>query len=106
MADATYGPKVYHKQGGDEVVVASGGKITLESGGEIDVQAGGKVLNDGTQAAAIASLTDNSGGTANDTLEDVPATYNEAALANNFADLGAKINSMLAALRGAGIIVT
>lgn len=28
MADATYGPKVYRKQGGDELVVASGGKIT------------------------------------------------------------------------------
>lgn len=27
MADATYGPKVYHKQGGDELVVASGGTI-------------------------------------------------------------------------------
>lgn len=30
MADATYGPKVYRKQGGDELVVASGGKITHE----------------------------------------------------------------------------
>lgn len=30
MADATYGAKVYHKRGGDEMVVASGGKITHE----------------------------------------------------------------------------
>jgi hypothetical protein len=30
MADASYGPKVYRKQGGDEFVVASGGKITHE----------------------------------------------------------------------------
>ena len=43
MADATYGPKVYHKQGGDEEVVASGGKITVESGGEIDLQDGAKI---------------------------------------------------------------
>jgi hypothetical protein len=28
--------KVYRKQGGDEMVVASGGKITVQSGGEID----------------------------------------------------------------------
>lgn len=30
MADATYIPKVYIKQGGAELVVASGGKITTE----------------------------------------------------------------------------
>lgn len=37
MADATYQPKVYRKQGGDELVVASGGKINVESGGTIEV---------------------------------------------------------------------
>jgi hypothetical protein len=36
MPDTSYGPKVYMKQGGDELVVASGGKITIESGGVID----------------------------------------------------------------------
>lgn len=30
MADATYQSKVYRKNGGDELVVASGGKITYE----------------------------------------------------------------------------
>lgn len=30
MADATYIPKIYRKQGGTEMVVASGGKITHE----------------------------------------------------------------------------
>ncbi len=40
-ADATYGPKVYHKQGGDEEVVADGGTITVESGGTITVESGG-----------------------------------------------------------------
>lgn len=35
MPDGTYQPKVYRKQGGDELVVASGGKITVESGGLI-----------------------------------------------------------------------
>lgn len=37
-------------------------------------------------------LTDNSGGVANTTLEDVPAAYAEAALANNFADLAGQVN--------------
>lgn len=98
MADATYEPKVYRKQGGDELVVASGGAINVESGGAIQA--------DGTQASAIANLTDNSGGTADDTIADVEATYTEATLANNFADLAAKVNAILAALRGAGIIAT
>src|SRR5512133_1711387 len=31
----SYNTKVYRKQGGDEMVVASGGKITEESGGAI-----------------------------------------------------------------------
>lgn len=30
MADASYNTKVYFKQGGDELVVASGGKVTVE----------------------------------------------------------------------------
>jgi len=37
MPDGTYQPKVYEKQGGDEIVVASGGKITVESGGAIQL---------------------------------------------------------------------
>lgn len=40
-ADATYSAGVYHKAGGDEEVVASGGQITVESGGEIEVESGG-----------------------------------------------------------------
>jgi hypothetical protein len=32
----SYTPKVYRKQGGDELVVANGGKITIESGGSIE----------------------------------------------------------------------
>ena len=34
-ADPTYGPKVYNKQGGDELVVANGGAISIEDGGNI-----------------------------------------------------------------------
>lgn len=35
MADATYGPKVYRKDGGDALIVASGGYADVESGGEL-----------------------------------------------------------------------
>ena len=61
-------------------------------------------LNVHTSVAAIASLTDNSGGTASDTLADVPATYTEATLANQVASLAAKINTILTALRTHGLI--
>lgn len=35
MPDTTFQSKVYRKQGGSELVVASGGKITQEAGGSI-----------------------------------------------------------------------
>lgn len=35
MADTTYGPKVYRKQGGDVLVLASGGTISPETGSAI-----------------------------------------------------------------------
>lgn len=58
--------------------------------------------NDGLDI--IASLTDNSGGVASDTLADVPAAYNEATLAAQIASLAAKVNAILAALREQRII--
>jgi hypothetical protein len=35
MSDTSYGPKVYRKRGGDEIVVAYGGQILVEPGGSI-----------------------------------------------------------------------
>lgn len=59
MADSTYQPKVYRKQGGDEMVVASGGKIVIESGGELEVQSGGIVdLSAGVQEPGDIALAD------------------------------------------------
>ena len=59
MADATYQPKVYRKNGGDELVVASGGKITVESGGELELAAGATLdLGDGLSAPADITLAD------------------------------------------------
>ncbi len=55
MTDNTYQSKIYEKQGGEELVVASGGKITVEAGGEIDVSAG--TLTPGTTAIADGAVT-------------------------------------------------
>ena len=43
----------------------------------------------------LTELTDNSGGTASDTIADVPSTYTEATLANQIASLTAKINAII-----------
>lgn len=53
MADLSYGPKVYHKQGGDELVIASGGTITVESGGSLTI--GGVTVDETT--LAVTGLT-------------------------------------------------
>jgi hypothetical protein len=74
------------------------------------------------QASASADLTDNSGGTANDTVQaltdpgDSPATADALRddlvanlipeLRNNFADVTAKVNDVLTALRNLGLIAT
>ena len=34
MADTKYQPKTYHKRGGDEYVIAAGGKLNMETGSE------------------------------------------------------------------------
>ncbi len=76
----SYGVKVYHRQGGDEMVVANGGKLVVQTGGKI-------VPNSETQAAHIANAT---GG-----------------ITTSAAGTGqSKINGILVALRGVGILAT
>lgn len=55
---------------------------------------------DNPPPGALTELTDSSGGTANDTLAAVEATYVQATLANNFADLAAKVNFLLRNSKG------
>jgi hypothetical protein len=63
MPDATYGPKVYRKQPGDVLVVASGGQILVESGGKItygatdSVSVAGEATFTGTGTVATGLLT-------------------------------------------------
>lgn len=51
-----YQPKTYHKQGGDEFVVGSGGKITVESGGLL-AHRGIKLTSQGAPTAKTTSAT-------------------------------------------------
>ncbi|MDI9370188.1 MAG: hypothetical protein QM446_04620 [Synergistota bacterium] len=55
----SYNTKVYRKQGGDELVVASGGEITIESGGTLSVESGAVLaVSDGALSAADIALAD------------------------------------------------
>lgn len=56
---------------------------------------------DPTTQAAIVSITDSTTGTAGDTIDDSTASVKD-----DLATLAAKINSILAALRTAGIIAS
>lgn len=49
-------------------------------------------------AVAEALLTDNSGGTASDTIAAIGAAYDQAEVRNAVASLAAKVNAILAAL--------
>ena len=80
----TYQPKVYREQGGN--------KLVIDAGGAIDVLAGGQVTAAGTQAVAIADATAITGGES-----PTEAEHNI---------LLVKLNGILAALRGAGVIAS
>lgn len=56
------------------------------------------VAFDAVQGALLTALTDSSTGTADGTIADVGAAFNQATLNNNFADVTAKINAILKVL--------
>jgi len=56
-------------------------------------------------ATSLTSLTDNSGGTASDTIAAQGAAYVQATQQNTVASLAAKINAIITALRNVGITV-
>ena len=88
--------KVYHEQGGNGFVVeaADGGKILGQSA------SGGTPA----QAAASVALTDNSGGSATDTIAVIGGTYDQAEVRDAVASLAAKLEDIRAAIRDAGIL--
>ncbi|MCK6475329.1 MAG: hypothetical protein L6Q35_00690 [Phycisphaerales bacterium] len=110
----------YGEQGGSSWVV--GGTMTFGASSVINCTTGTVWKANGTQATAIADLTDNSAGTANSTIQamadltDSPATADALrddivtnllpAIRNNVADLTAKVNAILAAIRNLGIIAS
>lgn len=60
------------------------------------IATGSGVVAFAVRGGVLTALTDNSGGTASDTIADVPGTYTEATLANQIASLAAKVNALIA----------
>lgn len=60
----------------------------------------------GSQGAAIASLTNSTGGTTDGTLAAISGTAADADLNNNFSELHTKLDAVLSALRTHGLIAT
>jgi len=94
--------------------------MTVEAGAAIDIKSGAAIKANGTQASAINTLTGGTGGAASDALQVIPDPADSPATAdalrddlvanvlptirNDIADVTAKVNAMLAALRGVGAI--
>lgn len=105
----SYNTAVRRLQGGDVLEIASGGELRLS---------GGTITNAGTQASVIAdatALTENSGAIGGTNDGDLPDLASADAAANAAAvrecatainTLATKLNAVIAALEGAGIIAT
>jgi len=83
----SYNAKIYNKQGGDELVIEDGGKIT-----EAGIQA--STIDDLTITADLTGVADGT---------DMTATQ-ASAIETDLAAVAAKLNAVLAALEGVGIL--
>lgn len=59
----------------------------------------------GRQAAAVTDLTEGPG-TADGTVDDVGASFNQTTLNNNFKELSTKLNALMASMRTANSLAT
>jgi hypothetical protein len=107
MSDATYQPKVYRKQGGDELVIADGGTLTIEEGATVDgsgitvagVTATAAEINKLSGAGAVVAS-----GTQHAHVVDAKTDYTtldldtEAEIISALNTTNTKLNAVLAAL--------
>jgi len=91
----SYNAKNYVEQGGDVTVI----------GGELNVAAGGKISKAGTQANHIADVAVTATLTGVDTGTDMTAAQ-AATIVADLNSIKTKMNAILAALEGVGILKT
>ena len=92
----SYNAKVYMKQGGEKLVV---------NGGEISVD-GGIITAAGTQANTIANLTITANLTGINGTDTFMSAEQAAALGADLAAIATKLNAVIAALEGVGILAS
>lgn len=92
--------------GGSAATITNNSGVSWPAGAEIRVQmaSAGNDRPGFQPSPAITSFTDNSGGTAADTIAAIGATYDQAEVRNAVASLAAKIEEILDALRNEDII--
>ena len=93
--------------GASNITVTNNTGATLAAGTDLKISFGDRT-KDGSYNADVrvegpAALTDNSGGTAADTIAAIGGTYSQAEVANAIASLSAKVNELRTALNTAGI---
>lgn len=91
----SYQGKNYNEQGGEKMVV--GGTLEIGAAGVVDVLAGGQIKAAGTQASHIADASE---------AHDLNATFSDTEAETALNSLGAKVNAILAALEGVGIVAS
>lgn len=89
---------VHKPQGGDQIVIESGGSIHVKTGGKI-------VPNSETQPSHIADLAVTTDLTGVDTGTDMTAAQ-AGQIETDLAAVATKLNAVLAALEGAGIVAS
>lgn len=90
---------------GGKIDVVDGSTLNVESGGKIDIAAGGVISAEGTQAANIADLAITTDLAGVDTGTDMTAAQ-AAAIEADLASIATKLNAVIAALKGVGILST
>lgn len=110
MADTSYQPKTYRKQGGDEYVIANGGVLNIETGGKINAN--------GTQGAALTTqlttITHTAATGADYALQDLVSTagfaFKTKAEGNTtlavIANLQTRLAEVEARLEAVGLVAT
>ena len=53
--DATYSPRVYREQGGENLIVASSGDLYVQSGGDLIIESGGTLQLDSGSSCTVAT---------------------------------------------------
>lgn len=89
---------------GSQIAVTFGASnITLTNNSGETWAAGKSLVVTFEQSDTMTGLTDNSGGTASDTVAAIGATYVQAEVRNAVASLTAKVNTLNTLLKNAGI---